>query len=254
MGQRNSAVPGPRNPRTTHAPGPMDQPGHRRRLSGRAHLDRGPPAPLVRGLLPAPRPATSGSCGPATRTTSKPTSGMPSKPPCATTHSEKPSLTPKSSSTEPCPEYRARQYPDCKANHPDYAMTPPQISQFLQDSIIRDDTNDSALDADVFYGLYVSWCSLNRKVPLEQEVTARPTGMTDRRCSTRCVPRPGWPRDIRRGFVGGSSSGAYLPGGNGRRLEALDRHPHAQRQLPNEDRQGCESRPQRDPLVDTEHR
>ncbi|MFK4296730.1 hypothetical protein ABH924_001876 [Arthrobacter sp. GAS37] len=45
-------------------------------------------------------------------------------------------------------------------------MTPPQISQFLQDSIIRDDTNASALDADVFYGLYVSWCSLNRKVPL----------------------------------------------------------------------------------------
>ncbi|GAB2736282.1 hypothetical protein ACX801_12710 [Arthrobacter bambusae] len=45
-------------------------------------------------------------------------------------------------------------------------MTPPQISQFLQDCIIKDDTNDSGLDADVFYGLYISWCSLHRKIPL----------------------------------------------------------------------------------------
>ncbi|UKA63454.1 hypothetical protein [Arthrobacter sp. FW306-04-A] len=45
-------------------------------------------------------------------------------------------------------------------------MTPPQISQFLQDCIIHDEAIDSGLDADVFYGLYVSWCCLNRKVPL----------------------------------------------------------------------------------------
>jgi hypothetical protein len=45
-------------------------------------------------------------------------------------------------------------------------MTLPQISQFLQDCIIRDEAIDSVLDADAFYGLYVSWCCLNRKVPL----------------------------------------------------------------------------------------
>lgn len=45
-------------------------------------------------------------------------------------------------------------------------MTPPQIRQFLQDCIVHDDASDSGINADALYGLYVSWCSLNRKVPL----------------------------------------------------------------------------------------
>ncbi|MCX2749627.1 hypothetical protein OOZ51_17680 [Arthrobacter sp. MI7-26] len=45
-------------------------------------------------------------------------------------------------------------------------MTVPQISQFLQDCIIHDEAIDSGLDADALYGLYVSWCCLNRKVPV----------------------------------------------------------------------------------------
>jgi len=56
-------------------------------------------------------------------------------------------------------------------------MPPPQISQFLEDCIIKDDTNDSGLNADTFYGLYVSWCSLNRKVPSPTMPSALPSGL-----------------------------------------------------------------------------
>jgi hypothetical protein len=45
-------------------------------------------------------------------------------------------------------------------------MTPQRISQFLQDCVIHDDASDSGLDTDAFYGLYVSWCSLNRRIPV----------------------------------------------------------------------------------------
>ncbi|WP_437773774.1 hypothetical protein [Arthrobacter sp. KNU40] len=45
-------------------------------------------------------------------------------------------------------------------------MTPPQISQFLQECIVHDDPSDSGINADALYGLYVSSCSLNRKIPL----------------------------------------------------------------------------------------
>ncbi|MGM7778863.1 hypothetical protein ACSVHC_22985 [Arthrobacter sp. KNU-44] len=45
-------------------------------------------------------------------------------------------------------------------------MTPPQISQFLQECIVHDDPSESGINADALYGLYVSSCSLNRKIPL----------------------------------------------------------------------------------------
>ena len=51
-------------------------------------------------------------------------------------------------------------------NHLDYPMTDPQINQFLQDCIIDDDASDTGITPDAFYGLYVSWCALNLKVPL----------------------------------------------------------------------------------------
>ncbi|WP_332603421.1 hypothetical protein [Arthrobacter sp. S2(2024)] len=47
-------------------------------------------------------------------------------------------------------------------------MTPSQISQFLRDCIVND-ASDSGINADAFYGLYVSWCSLNRRVPVPDQ-------------------------------------------------------------------------------------
>ncbi|GAA5199817.1 hypothetical protein GCM10023346_40480 [Arthrobacter gyeryongensis] len=48
-------------------------------------------------------------------------------------------------------------------------MTPQQISQFLQDCSIRAAAGNARLDADASYLLYVSWCGLNRKVPVPHQ-------------------------------------------------------------------------------------
>lgn len=45
-------------------------------------------------------------------------------------------------------------------------MTSPQISSFLQDCVVKDDTADDVMDLDTAYGLYISWCVLNRKIPV----------------------------------------------------------------------------------------
>ncbi|MBT8162650.1 MULTISPECIES: hypothetical protein [Arthrobacter] len=47
-------------------------------------------------------------------------------------------------------------------------MTPEQINQFLQACVVRDDESDSGIDAGSLYGLYVSWCCLNRIVPVSE--------------------------------------------------------------------------------------
>lgn len=45
-------------------------------------------------------------------------------------------------------------------------MNSPQIRLFLRECIVWDETTDDALDLDAAYGLYVSWCVLNRKIPV----------------------------------------------------------------------------------------
>lgn len=52
---------------------------------------------------------------------------------------------------------------------PGSAMTPPQIRRFLQECIIADMADGSAPSAEACYGLYVSWCALNWKVPLPKD-------------------------------------------------------------------------------------
>jgi hypothetical protein len=48
----------------------------------------------------------------------------------------------------------------------EHTLTPQEIRQFLQDCVVHDDSRDAGLDKDAFYGLYVSWCCLNRKIPV----------------------------------------------------------------------------------------
>ncbi|MDR6986685.1 hypothetical protein J2Y66_001155 [Paenarthrobacter nitroguajacolicus] len=45
-------------------------------------------------------------------------------------------------------------------------MTDTQISSFIQDCVVFEDDTENGLDFDTFYGLYISWCVLGRKIPI----------------------------------------------------------------------------------------
>ncbi|MFP3579609.1 MULTISPECIES: hypothetical protein [unclassified Arthrobacter] len=45
-------------------------------------------------------------------------------------------------------------------------MTDTQIARFLRDSVVFEDDTEKGLDFDTLYGLYISWCVLERKVPI----------------------------------------------------------------------------------------
>ncbi|GAP59760.1 hypothetical protein AHiyo1_31240 [Arthrobacter sp. Hiyo1] len=71
-------------------------------------------------------------------------------------------------------------------------MTPSQISQFLRDCIVND-ASDSGINADAFYGLYVSWCSLNRRVPVPDQAfrtALRLAGLRPEKTGKLDVPEP----------------------------------------------------------------
>ncbi|MDI3213064.1 hypothetical protein [Arthrobacter sp. AL12] len=40
-----------------------------------------------------------------------------------------------------------------------------EFDQFLQEATYREQESDSTLDADSFFGLYTSWCSVSRYTP-----------------------------------------------------------------------------------------
>lgn len=45
-------------------------------------------------------------------------------------------------------------------------MTDTQISSFMRDCVVFEDDTEKGLDFDTFYGLYISWCVLGRKIPI----------------------------------------------------------------------------------------
>ncbi|MET3903202.1 hypothetical protein [Paenarthrobacter sp. 4246] len=45
-------------------------------------------------------------------------------------------------------------------------MTDTQISSFVRDCVVFEDDTENGLDFDTFYGLYISWCVLGRKIPI----------------------------------------------------------------------------------------
>ncbi|SDX47283.1 hypothetical protein SAMN04487912_11368 [Arthrobacter sp. cf158] len=45
-------------------------------------------------------------------------------------------------------------------------MTDTQISSFLRECVVFEDDTEKGLDFDTFYGLYISWCVLGRKIPI----------------------------------------------------------------------------------------
>ncbi|MEJ1115848.1 hypothetical protein WBN73_16330 [Paenarthrobacter sp. CCNWLY172] len=45
-------------------------------------------------------------------------------------------------------------------------MTDTQISSFIRDCVVFEDDTENGLDFDTFYGLYISWCVLGRKIPI----------------------------------------------------------------------------------------
>jgi hypothetical protein len=50
------------------------------------------------------------------------------------------------------------------------AMATPHYDQFLLDATIRDPESGSNLCPDTLYGLYTSWCHLNRREPQTEKV------------------------------------------------------------------------------------
>lgn len=45
-------------------------------------------------------------------------------------------------------------------------MTDTQISSFIRDCVVFEDDTENGLEFDTFYGLYISWCVLGRKIPI----------------------------------------------------------------------------------------
>ncbi|GGJ33558.1 hypothetical protein [Paenarthrobacter histidinolovorans] len=45
-------------------------------------------------------------------------------------------------------------------------MTDTQIGSFIRDCVVFEDDTENGLDFDTFYGLYISWCVLGRKIPI----------------------------------------------------------------------------------------
>ena len=45
-------------------------------------------------------------------------------------------------------------------------MTDTQIGSFIRDCVVFEDDTEDGLDFDTFYGLYISWCVLGRKIPI----------------------------------------------------------------------------------------
>ena len=45
-------------------------------------------------------------------------------------------------------------------------MTDTQINSFIRDCVVFEDDTENGLDFDTFYGLYISWCVLGRKIPI----------------------------------------------------------------------------------------
>ncbi|MEV7661586.1 hypothetical protein [Paenarthrobacter sp. NPDC089316] len=45
-------------------------------------------------------------------------------------------------------------------------MTDTQIGSFIRDCVVFEDDTENGLDSDTFYGLYISWCVLGRKIPI----------------------------------------------------------------------------------------
>ncbi len=48
-------------------------------------------------------------------------------------------------------------------------MTRDDLTHFIQESLVFEDDTDDALDAESLYGLYVSWCHINRTRPEPEE-------------------------------------------------------------------------------------
>lgn len=47
-------------------------------------------------------------------------------------------------------------------------MNDTQIGDFLKESVVFEDDTDDGLDVETLYGLYVSWCALDRRVPIPE--------------------------------------------------------------------------------------